>query len=192
MLKVRDSVQFFPSFFLNTAPFFLYTKQTKPTNFKSFVVRNSSVSCIAQPKIICEFLFSWGYSSYSKPVSINHVKFSLRCNLTTIHFNLSNTGRGPRGWSVDLLGFGTQIEDSLKGWSAESYSKQDRISVALRWELTEVAWQLLYVMTMNLLPREGFQRNIVSLQNNVITLESNTLPARCLWRSLCIGLVLAV
>lgn len=157
------------------------------------MVRNSSVSCcIALPKIIFEFPFSWGYSSYSKSVSINHVKFSLRCNLTTFHFNLSNTGRGPRGWSIDLLGFGTQIEGSLKGWSAESYSKQDRISVALCWELTEVAWQLLYVMTVNLPPREGFQRNIVSLQNNVITLESNTLPACCLWRSLCIGLALAV
>uniref|UniRef100_A0A674HPU8 Gap junction protein n=1 Tax=Taeniopygia guttata TaxID=59729 RepID=A0A674HPU8_TAEGU len=104
MLRIIDSVPFFPpSLFLNPPPppphAFpppLYIKQKKPTNLKSFLVGNTRHYYTAHPKIVCKFQFPWGYSFYTKPVSISRVNLSLRYKLTTSHFNLSNTGRVPR------------------------------------------------------------------------------------------------
>lgn len=84
--KPQILFDFFSLLFLSTLPtsycFPIY-KTNKPT-----------ITLLIQKLFVSSF--SWGYSSYNKPASINHMKLSLRGNLTTFHFNLSNTRRGPK------------------------------------------------------------------------------------------------
>lgn len=119
------------------------------------------------------------------------MKLSLRGNLTTFHFNLSNTRRGPKAQSVDLQCFDTQIEGSLKGEVQKIIQSKTEFQQHSVENSPKLLDNFSCAMTMILPSRGDLQRNVVSLQNNVITLESNTLPACCLWRSLYIGLVLA-